>query len=389
MTEKLYYTSPKTTKWSTTITHIIERDNQILVTLQETAFYPEGGGQPCDVGTIDGMEVLHVFEEDDEVYHQVSKRPEHTDVECEIDWKRRFDHTQHHTGQHLLSAVCIELYDAHTVNFHLGTDTVTIDLAVPSLTSDQLLHIERRVNEYIYENKEIKTYTLSHDQVHTVPLRKLPDVGENIRIVEISGIDYSACCGTHVARTGEIGLLKLLKTEKQRGNIRLHFKCGARALADYQESFDIVNSIAAKFSTGRQEVMERIDRLEQEQKQFQKEIEQLKIENASFTAKELLAERDGQMVARLFHDQSMKDLQILARQIIEKGDYIVLFATALENKLLLIHDGTPSVHCGQLFKEQLASFGGKGGGNANQAQAGFNNEEDLQKFFSFIQQQIG
>ncbi|MFC3885860.1 DHHA1 domain-containing protein [Bacillus songklensis] len=389
MSEKLYYTSPKTAKWSTSITNIVEHDNEILVTLQKTAFYPEGGGQPCDTGTIGGIEVLHVFEEDNEVYHQVSKRPEKMEVECEIDWKRRFDHMQHHTGQHLLSAVCIELYDAHTVGFHLGTDTVTIDLAVSSLTSEQLSHIERRVNEYIYDNKEIKTYTITHDQIHTVPLRKLPDVGENIRIVEISGIDYSACCGTHVAHTGEIGLLKLLKTEKQRGNTRLHFKCGVRALADYQETLHILTSIAAKFSTGRQAVMERIDKMEQEQKQLQKEIEQLKIETAAFIAKELIAKRNGQVVAHLFDDQSMKDLQTLAKLIIEQGEYLILFASTVDNKLLLTRNSDSSVHCGQLFKEHLGAFGGKGGGNASQAQAGFNNQEELERFFSFIQQHIG
>lgn len=385
MTEKWYETKPYTTAWSTDITSIKEQEDHVLVTLRETAFYPEGGGQPSDYGTINGMNVLDVFEQDDEVYHKLQQAPDQKEANCQIDWARRLDHMQHHTGQHLLSAVCIELYDAHTVSFHLGTDTVTIDLAVPSLSDKQLDHIERRVNEYIYENKEIRTYYVTKENVHTVPLRKLPDVGDDIRIVEISGIDHSACCGTHVSRTGEIGIIKLLKTEKQRGNTRLHFKCGLRALADYQAAHTTLSALAGRFSTGRHEVIERIDKLEQEQKQLQKEIELLQTEKADYIANELIANSNKAIVTCVSDDQPMKALQPVIKSIMEKGDYIVLFASMIENKIILAHNGFSSIHCGQLFKEQLAAFNGKGGGNVNQAQAGFAATEEMENFLSFLQ----
>lgn len=388
MTEKWYETKPYTTAWSTEITSIKEQEDYVLVTLRETAFYPEGGGQPSDYGTINGMNVLGVFEQDDEVYHKLQQAPDQKEVDCQIDWARRLDHMQHHTGQHLLSAVCIELYDAHTVSFHLGTDTVTIDLTVPSLSDEQLAHIERRVNECIYGNKEIRTYYVTKENVHTVPLRKLPDVGDHIRIVEISGIDYSACCGTHVTRTGEIGIIKLLKTEKQRGNTRLHFKCGLRALMDYQLAHTALSTLAGKFSTGRHKVIERIEKLEQEQKQLQKEIELLQIERAAYIANELIAKSNKEIVTYVSDDQPTKDLQPVIKSVTEKGDYIVLFASKIENKIILAHNGFSSIHCGQLFKEQLGAFNGKGGGNANQAQAGFATTEEMENFLSFLQRTI-
>ncbi|HWO98924.1 MAG TPA: DHHA1 domain-containing protein [Bacillus sp. (in: firmicutes)] len=388
MTEKWYETKPYTTAWSTEITSIKEQEDHVLVTLRETAFYPEGGGQPSDYGTINGVDVLDVFEQDDEIYHKLPQAPDRKEADCRLDWARRFDHMQHHTGQHLLSAVCIELYDAHTVSFHLGADTVTIDLAVPSLSAEQLDHIEQRVNECIYENKEIRTYYVTKENVHTVPLRKLPDVGDNIRIVEIVGIDYSACCGTHVSRTGEIGMIKLLRTEKQRGNVRLHFKCGLRALIDYRLAHDALSALAGKFSTSRSEVVERIEKLEQEQKQLQKEMEQLKTEKAAYITNELIANSKGRIVTLVSGDQPIKNLQSIIKSILGKGDYIVLFASTIENKLVMAHNGFSSVHCGQLFKEQLSAFNGRGGGNANQAQAGFSTKEEMENFFSFLQRTI-
>jgi alanyl-tRNA synthetase len=388
MTERWYETQPYTQTWTTTITSIQERENDVLVTLKETAFYPEGGGQPADFGTINGIKVIDVFEQDGDVYHKLAQAPDKKDVQCQIDWSRRFDHMQHHTGQHLLSAVCIELYDAHTVSFHLGADTVTIDLAVSSLSAEQLAHIERRVNECIYENRDIRTYHMTKDNIHTVPLRKLPDVGDDIRIVEISGIDYSACCGTHVSRTGEIGIIKLLKTEKQRGNIRLHFKCGLRALTDYGQTHDTLSVLAARFSTNRQGVLERIEKLEQEQKQLQKEIEQLQGEKADYAAKELIAGSSDGIVTFISDDQPLNQLQPLVKSITEKGDYVSLFASQSDKKIALAHNGFSPLHCGQLFKEHLPSFNGKGGGSATQAQAGFSTKEEMEQFLSFLQETL-
>lgn len=385
MTEKLYYHSPYTKTWNTDITHIEQKDDTYWIQLKETAFYPEGGGQPADQGTINGMSVIDVQEDGPHIYHILRDKPSLGEASCEINWERRFDHMQHHSAQHLLSAVCIELYDAKTMSFHLGTEMVSIDLATADLSTEQLNNIEKKVNEYITANYPIETYMVTEEELSSIPLRKLPDVTEDIRIVEIKGeIDYSACCGTHVARLGEIGLIKLIKTEKQKRNTRLHFKAGSRALKDYGEAQDILTIISNRFSTSRSEVIERLDKWEQEQKALQRELDELKEAQASYVAKELLSSAESNLIAKTFDNQSMKEMQLLAASLKESFDGVILIASASEKKILLTHAGTASLKCGQLFKEHLPSYNGKGGGNDKQAQAGFNTVEELQSFVTFV-----
>jgi len=244
MIEKIYYTSPYTTKWTASILSSFESNNRYYVELNKTAFYPEGGGQPSDIGTIAGHKVLDVTEKDHSVFHEIDKPLEvDIQVECEIDWNRRFDHMQQHTGQHLLSAILSDVFNIHTVSFHLGKDIASIDVNVPSIDDKALIEIEQAVNKAIYANKPLNTYYVSQDQLSTLSLRKMPELeDEQIRIVEIHTLDTSACCGTHVRSTGELGIIKLLKTEKQRGHTRLFFKCGMRALKDYEQTVSFLKS---------------------------------------------------------------------------------------------------------------------------------------------------
>ena len=388
LTERLYYSSPFLTNWETEINTITEENDAYLVTLNATAFYPEGGGQPADVGFIDGIEIIDVIERDDEIYHLLPSPPTGSTVACEIDWNRRLDHMQQHTGQHLLSAVCIKLYDAHTVSFHLGTDSVTIDLAVPELSEKQLQQIESHVNQYIYDNIPLKKYVVGEDQLSALSLRKIPDVTDEIRIVEIKGIDTSACCGTHVMRTGELGLIKLLKTEKQKGNVRLHFKCGKRALSDYHASHSLLTQIANKFSTNRYSILETISKLENDNKQLQKDLELLKEQNDQYFAQELLVDNQEKVIIHTSQDRGFKEIQSLGKQLTNLTDRLVMLASLGEKKLIFSHNGSRQVHCGQLFKEHLSKYGGKGGGNATSAQAGFTSKDDLLEFIAFFKKDL-
>lgn len=205
MTKKLYYDSAYIQEWSTVITSAIEREDGSYVTLAETTFYPHGGGQPCDTGTIGGIAVLDVVLEDQEVLHKVAQLPGQTEVDCAIDWSRRFDHMQQHSGQHLLSAVFRELYQALTQSFHLGSDYATIDLDLPELSAAQLAEAEQEVNRQIYLNRAITSYFVTAEEMAKLPLVKLPKVTEDIRIVEIEGVEHNACGGTHVSSTGRLG----------------------------------------------------------------------------------------------------------------------------------------------------------------------------------------
>lgn len=205
MTKKLYYDSAYIKEWSTTVTAAIEREDGIYMTLAETAFYPLGGGQPCDTGTIGGIAVLDVVLEDQEVLHKVAQLPGQTEVECLIDWTRRFDHMQQHSGQHLLSAVFLKLYQAATVSFHLGSEYATIDLDLQELSAEQLAEAEQEVNRKIYQNLAITSYFVTAEEMAKLPLVKLPKVTEDIRIVEIEGVEHNACGEPMSLRPGRLG----------------------------------------------------------------------------------------------------------------------------------------------------------------------------------------
>ncbi|MEK4272480.1 alanyl-tRNA editing protein [Paenibacillus sp. FSL R7-0026] len=390
MTQKIYYDSAYTREWHTTITGRVDKEDGVYVTLAETAFYPHGGGQPCDLGRIDGIAVLDVNIEDGEVWHKLERTPEKTEVHCEIDWERRFDHMQQHTGQHLLSAITLKLTEAMTLSFHLGTEVDTIDVAAAELGANQLTAIEQEVNRQIYRNARINTSWVTTEEAAQLPLVKQPTVTEDIRIVEIEGVEYNACGGTHVSATGEIGIIKLLKTEKVKGGTRIYFKCGTRALNEFTSTQNVLNSIMVKLKTSKDELLERIEKMELEQKQLQTELNAVKTTNDAYYAEELLAARQGLVIAQVFEDKSLKDMQSLATKLTADHEGLVLFASISEAKVVLAQNGQPPEWaCGPFFKGNLGAYQGKGGGSEKIAQAGFASSEDALAFYEFTKDQLG
>ncbi|WP_088069679.1 alanyl-tRNA editing protein [Gottfriedia luciferensis] len=377
MKNKLYFEDPSLKNWTTSVIDISEVDGVYHVKLEDSAFYPEGGGQPSDFGTIDGIKIIDLIEDHDEVIHVLKEKPTNTQVNCEIDWERRIDHMQHHSGQHLLSATIIELFDIPTVSFHLGKETVTIDIDTPSLSNEQLIHIERSVYEKILANIEVKTYFVNKAELHALQLRKLPKVEDNIRIVDILHTDVSACCGTHVKQTGEIGLIKLIKTEKVRQTTRLHFKCGYRALEEIQKTSKTVTSINQLFNSHTEMLIDKVEQSINELKEAQKEIEKMKETIFDSISNELLLNASNDLIIKSFKEESVKDLQLLAKSIQAKKPSLLAFSTEKENKLLLINQLKNDVHCGELIKNLLKQVEGKGGGGAQQAQATFETSTQL------------
>ncbi|MGN7411059.1 alanyl-tRNA editing protein [Paenibacillus sp. SAF-068] len=390
MTQKIYYDSAYTREWHTTVTGRVDKEDGIYVTLAETAFYPHGGGQPCDLGQIGGIAVLDVNIEDGEVWHKLERAPEQTEVHCEIDWERRFDHMQQHTGQHLLSAMTLKLAEAMTLSFHLGTEYDTIDVVSAELGADQLNAIEQEVNRQIYRNARINTSWVTAEEATQLPLVKQPTVTEDIRIVEIEGVEYNACGGTHVSATGEIGIIKLLKTEKVKGGTRIYFKCGTRALNEFTSTQHVLNNITVKLKTSKDELLERIEKMELEQKQLQTELNAVKTTNDAYYAEELLAAREGLVIAQVFEDKSLKDMQSLAAKLTADHEGLVLFASISEAKVVLAQNGQPPEWaCGPFFKGNLGAYQGKGGGSEKMAQAGFASSEDALAFYEFTRDQLG
>ncbi|MGI8349006.1 alanyl-tRNA editing protein [Niallia circulans] len=389
MSTKLFYSTPYETKWTTIIKEVIETKNQIYVLLKETAFYPEGGGQPADTGFIDGIRVVDVQMKDNQIYHLMERKPENKLVSCELDWDRRYDHMQQHTAQHMLSAVLEELYQIPTVSFHLGKEYTTIDIDTADLTKEQMTQLEKSCNSYIMKNLEIKTHITTYEQVSKFPLRKLPKVTGDIRIVEIDNWDFSACAGTHVGRTGELGVFKILKTEKHRGQTRIFFLSGWRAIRDYQTAQSILDNLGTFFKTNKLQLEDRVNKVELEKKALTKELETLKRENIAFLAEQILSTHTEKVIFLSFADKTIKDLSILAKYLLQKqSSSIILLSSETDKKILIQQNGDYPLHCGKFLKETIQGYEGKGGGNVLQAQGTFSSVLQLNACLKELRQRL-
>lgn len=386
--EKLYYTQPYLTKWEATVEDFIEKYNKYYVVLSETAFYPEGGGQPSDFGTIDGVELLGLTEENGVIYHILPAAPKSTTVSCQLDFTRRFDLMQQHSGQHLLSAVFFNTYNGKTSSFHLGEDYISIDISLSDVSSELIKEVEDKANEYIYKNLDVKTFIIAPEEIDKYPLRKLPPTKEDIRIVEIQDVDFSPCCGTHVSRTGEIGIIKIIKHEKYKGITRIYFKCGNRALQDFQNKNDILLSLSKQFSASENEILSRADVLSHDLDTALKTIKDSNEKLAYYEAMDIIKASTSNKITASFTDKSFGDIQLLSKHILSQGSYVLIFASYSDNKILFAHDGSFEINCGKVFKEHLSSFNGKGGGSDKQAQGGFQTAEDMNKFVEFLKSTV-
>ena len=247
-TKKLYYLDSHLTAFSATVTGCLEAKKGWEITLDATAFYPEGGGQPCDTGTLGDSRVLSVREEGEQVIHLCDKPlPVGDTVNGQIDWARRFDLMQQHSGEHMVSGVVHKLYGWHNVGFHMGAEVMTIDFDGPIPTED-LQKIENTVNAAIWENLPVKCYYPTEAELPTVPYRRKKDLPWPVRIVEFPGIDICACCGTQVKYTGEIGLVKLFSCVKFHAGVRIEMACGQRALTILSETYQQNKLVSQAFS---------------------------------------------------------------------------------------------------------------------------------------------
>lgn len=388
MTLKRYYEPAYLREWNALISEVSKREDGLYVRLNETAFYPEGGGQPGDTGQIGNARVLDTITVDGDVLHKVDASPGQPgdDVFCTLDWQRRFDHMQQHTGQHLLSATCLDLLQAPTLSFHLGEEYSTIDVDLAEWSDEALDAVEREVNARIIRVLPISSYFVSPEQAAALPLVKAPSVEGEVRIVEIQGIEYNACGGTHVHSTGELGLLKLLRAEKQKGRLRLTFKTGSRALREFATQTKILAALSAKLSTPKEELAERLDKWSEEDRRKQAELNALRQQSDEYAARELLenAERTGGAVTRLFDNRTLKELQSLAASLTPQTSRPVLLGSLPEFKLLLAHGGQADFACGTLLRDILPQFGGRGGGNDRLAQASFASEAELRACYEHL-----
>ncbi|AIF66230.1 hypothetical protein GZ22_06100 [Terribacillus saccharophilus] len=382
MSKLLYRVDAFCEKWETEVDDTYEKDGLYYVSLKETAFYPGGGGQPADRGTIAELEVKAVESKDAVPYYGLESNVKGR-VECRIDWEYRFDLMQQHTGQHLLSAAFRLVLDRPTIGFHLGQEAVTIDLSGNKLTEAELQLTEQKVNELIYDNRLISSYYVTAAQLAELPVVKQPSVTEDVRIVEIDGVEYNPCGGTHVLSTGQVGLIKILKTEKQKQGQRIYFQCGKRALETTRNMFRIVEKAADHFQTNSQEVLDRIGKQAADLQAAVKRAEELEVRLEELEVVELIQTK-APIAVRSFEGKNVKALQRMAAKLLEAGKEFVILSDAAERKLVLTHR-LDEFHSGNLFRTTLSDFGGKGGGSAQMAQASFQQTKDLERYVQFLQ----
>ncbi len=379
MTTRLYYDDSYCTKFDATVAAAGELGGRPAVQLDRTFFYPTSGGQPNDTGTLGGVNVVDVLVQDDVLWHVLAEgtalQPGQT-VTGTIDWQRRYDHMQQHSGQHLLSQVFYRLFGWETVSVHFGAAESTLDLDAASIEPDQLVSAEQEANRLAYAALPITAYAVAQEALAAVPLRRPPKVTGIVRIVEIAEFDYSACGGTHVHTTAEIAPIKIVRQERRRGQTRLTFLCGLRAVRDYAEKHRLLIEAAGVFSTDIAAVPALVQRSVDQTRELQRQVDTLTEQIISYEVPELLAAAplDGilRVVQKIYVDRSVDALKQAATLLRSQSQTLALLCTQSGGKLTLLFGRSDDValHAGNLLRDTLKAFGGNGGGRPELAQGG-------------------
>ncbi|MBN1165057.1 MAG: hypothetical protein JXB45_10800 [Candidatus Krumholzibacteriota bacterium] len=385
--ERGYFRDAKKTRFRARVRKAVpDGESGSHVWLDKTYFYPLSGGQPADRGTLGGLPVVEVAEDEDGVRHTLrGSLPEGAEVEGLVDPGLRLDHMQQHSGQHLLSRVFLEKYGLSTVGFHLGEITSTIDLDGENLTEEKIREVEEEVNRLVLANTPISVRIVGREEYDRLReedasggkgLRsRLPQEVEKVRLVEIEGIDSSTCCGTHCSFTGEIGTVKVLGTEKVKNGTRVEFVCGQRAYRDYRQKNEALDRLAGMFTTDWRQLPPLVEKLSREVRSLRKEIDSLHRELAKHQAEEL-ARPTGKiggygLVRKVFPDAESNVLREMVSRIRDRGDLVVLIGYRRPAPGLIFACSTGiELHMGELLKSAAAVMGARGGGGADFAQGG-------------------
>ncbi len=374
--ERLYYTDSYLVEFDAVVRDIVKQGDRWIATLDRTAFYPTSGGQPFDTGTLEEAKVVDVFDQEDgTVGHAVDRELEKNGrVRGHVDWVRRFDHMQQHTGQHLLSAAFEKALGAKTVGFHLGAASSTIDVD-KELTPSQIAEAEQAANAVLWEDREICVTFMTAHEAAKLPLRKELTREGDVRIIEIKDYDISACGGTHVSRTGAIGLIAVAGAERFKGGMRIEFVCGARALSSYRALKDTVSGSVRLLSVLPEALPSAIEKLQTTGRAQQKSQDALYERLAEHEAAALAAKGetvDG--VTRIVEALPGWDaggLKRLASMLVSApGRMAVLMTAEMPALIVVARSQDLTLDTGAVLKRLIDRFGGKGGGKGSMAQGG-------------------
>jgi alanyl-tRNA synthetase len=372
---RIYYTDPACLTFEAVVRRALTHEGRPAVVLDRTAFYPTSGGQPFDTGRIGHVEVIDVIDDDDEVVHVLSSPLEEgLLVTGAIDASRRFDHMQQHTGQHVLSAAFDRLLGNRTVSFHMGAETCTIDLAM-DVTPGQLAGVVAEANRIVWENRAVSIRFVSEEEAAQLPLRKEPARTGLIRLIDVDGFDLSACGGTHVDRTGAIGMIAVLATERARGGVRVTFVCGGRALKALETYRDAVSGSVRVLSVLPHELPAAVDRLHGESRDLRKGLARLQERLADVEATRMVhaAETVGHMrlVIRAIDGWDAAGLKTMAAAMSREAGVVAVLVTDVSPcSIVVARAADVAVDAGQMLKALTSTFGGRGGGRPELAQGG-------------------
>ena len=378
------------------------------VTLDKTIFFPTGGGQSCDKGTIAGFKVLDVYEDEkaDDIIHvldcspaefEYAVSPADKPLKLSLNWEHRFDNMQRHCGEHILSGMFFREYGGVNRGFHMGDQYMTIDISLETMpefttiTWEMAKHAEECANEAIWQNQPVITRHFdTKKEAENLPLRKALALEKDITIVCVGSVenpaDCVACCGTHPSSAGQVGLIKIFKVESNKGMFRIYFEAGKRAFLKYQNELDTLTTLANSLSAGTDDVLSKYHAQVEKNKESRNQLHFLKKEViARETADIAEALEKGENVRR-YHILSLDDLTVLAREVSPFAKKIAFLVHEPSCTVFLVSDG--SVDCGKLVKDNAQIYGGKGGGNKTTARAIFTKDEYVDTFIDLIEKHL-
>jgi len=393
-TERLYYTDSGLLEFSALIAEITQADDYYRIILDKTAFYPTGGGQPHDVGALGSSSIVDVQEDDAGIVSHIVKdlcglEPGET-VTGKIDARRRRDHLQQHSGQHILSQAFIQACGAETRSFHMGAETCTIDIDLASPTAAHMTAAEDIANSVIFDDRPMRVHLVTEEEAARLPLRKDSQVSGLIRVIEVEDFDWSPCGGTHAHRTGQVGLVVIKSFERAKKMTRVEFVCGGRALADYRLANQSAVAVARQFSAERESGPTLVEKMIQDNKALKKRARDLLELALAEEGSQLYAQapenetaqnpnQTFKLVHAVFDGRDAEELRLLAYKVLARGQAVVLLGSkdAGAARLVFARSQELPQDMGALLTEACAALGGKGGGKPELAQGGGPNTEKL------------
>jgi len=383
ITERLYYSDSHLVEFEARVVDVTDRvSGWTAVVLDRTAFYPTGGGQPSDTGTLNSSRVVECIDDGDNgVLHVVQgAAPAHdATVRGRVDWSRRLDHIQQHTGQHILSQALVKLFNAPTKSFRVMDASCEIDVELNNPTTEVIERAVELANNVIWEDRSIAVLNVTPEQAAELPLRKESAREGELRLIEIEGFDLTPCGGTHAVRTGEVGMIAVRSWLRAKGMTRIEFVAGTRALADYRKANKTAREIATLFSTGRDDAPQLAAQMVEENKELHRRIRVLEEDAAGVEAERLLATAQNGVVTRVFNGRDAESLKKLAHALIATPGTIALLGSRDKDAARLVFARSTDApgDMSSLMREACAMLDGRGGGKPELAQGGGKNVDKL------------